>query len=179
MECIEKSLRKGSSVEKRIEGMGMNASCVYMQLGKKCFTLDKVAENLLKKVVVFYLLPRLIDWLCIVLRPAQEFFTYILPVKGCKVWSFDRHSGPSSRKGSLNIVPHLLWHGTSVFRSHPKDRPGPFSLLLQHTRGCGGSILTRILTSCYQENVSIMHLFCQYAILWIVQITIWTHRRAS
>ena len=61
MECIEKSLRKGSSVEKRIEGMGMNASCVYMQLGKKCFTLDKVAENLLKKVVVFYLLPRLID----------------------------------------------------------------------------------------------------------------------
>jgi hypothetical protein len=26
-------------------------------------------------------------------------------------------------------VPHLLWHGTSVFRSHPKDRPiqSPFT----------------------------------------------------
>jgi hypothetical protein len=26
-------------------------------------------------------------------------------------------------QGGIYIVPHLLWHGTSVFPSHPKDRP--------------------------------------------------------
>jgi hypothetical protein len=26
-------------------------------------------------------------------------------------------------RGGILIVPHLLWHGTSVSRSHPKDRP--------------------------------------------------------
>jgi hypothetical protein len=68
MECIEKnSLRKGSSLEKKYqehpcspEGMRMNTICVYMQLGKKCFMLDKVA-GLLNRVFVFYLSPRLID----------------------------------------------------------------------------------------------------------------------
>jgi hypothetical protein len=42
------------------------------------------------------------------------------------------------------IVPHMLWHRTSVFLSHPKDRPIQ-SLLTTHN-GCGGPILTRILT---------------------------------
>jgi hypothetical protein len=26
-------------------------------------------------------------------------------------------------QGTIFIMPHLLWHGTSVFRSHPKDLP--------------------------------------------------------
>jgi hypothetical protein len=43
------------------------------------------------------------------------------------------------------IVPYLLWHGTSVFPVSFRST-APFSRLLQHTRGCGGSILTRILT---------------------------------
>jgi hypothetical protein len=34
--------------------------------------------------------------------------------------------------------------GPRFFRSHPKDRP--IQSPLRHTRGCGGSILTRILT---------------------------------
>jgi hypothetical protein len=36
-----------------------------------------------------------IDWLFIVLRPAQEYFTYMetspLPVKGCKIWFCFEH----------------------------------------------------------------------------------------
>jgi hypothetical protein len=40
-----------------------------------------------------------------VLRPAQEYFTYMetssMPVKGCKIQAFARRSG-------IFIVPHLL-----------------------------------------------------------------------
>jgi hypothetical protein len=44
-------------------------------------------------------------------------------------------------QGGIFIVPHLLWQGTSVF-----PVSAPFSYLLRHTRGCGGSILARIFT---------------------------------
>jgi hypothetical protein len=88
----------------------------------------------------------LIDWLFTVLHPAQEFFTYMetssLLVKGCKMLAYARRSGPLSREGSLSC--HTCCDkGPRFFRSHPKDHP--FSRLLRHTRGCGGSILTRIL----------------------------------
>jgi hypothetical protein len=46
-------------------------------------------------------------------------------------------------QGGIFIVPHLLWHGTSVF---PVSSEGPPHLVLRYKRGCGGSILTRILT---------------------------------
>jgi hypothetical protein len=47
-------------------------------------------------------------------------------------------------QGGIFIVPHLLWHGTSVF---PVSSEGPPHLVASYdTRGCGGSILTRILT---------------------------------
>jgi hypothetical protein len=52
-----------------------------------------------------------------------------------------------------------LWAGRDFYRATPavkRDlgfsglirRTAPFSRLLRHTRGCGGSILTRILTGC-------------------------------
>jgi hypothetical protein len=68
----------------------------------------------------------LIDWLFTVLRPAQEFFTYMetlpLPVKGCKIWAYARRSGPLSREGSLSC--HTCCDkGPRFFRSHRKDRP--------------------------------------------------------
>jgi hypothetical protein len=47
-------------------------------------------------------------------------------------------------QGEIFIMPHschTCWPW--FFWSHPKDRP--FIPLLQHTRGCGGSILTRII----------------------------------
>jgi hypothetical protein len=48
-------------------------------------------------------------------------------------------------QGEIFIVPHLLWHGTSVFPVS-SVYTSPFSRLLRHTMGCGGSILTWILT---------------------------------
>jgi hypothetical protein len=68
----------------------------------------------------------LIDWLFTVLRPAQEYFTYMetspLPVKGCKISAYARRSGPLSREGSLSC--HTCCDtGPRFFRSHPKDRP--------------------------------------------------------
>ena len=67
----------------------------------------------------------LIDWLFTVLRPAQEFFTYMetspLPVKGCKIWAYVRCSGPLSREGSLSC--HTCCDmGPRFILSYPKDR---------------------------------------------------------
>jgi hypothetical protein len=67
-----------------------------------------------------------LDWLFTVLLSAQEFFTYMetspLPVKGCKICLCSALR--ASEQGGIFILPHLLWHGTSVFFwSHPKDRP--------------------------------------------------------
>jgi hypothetical protein len=91
----------------------------------------------------------LIDWLFTVLRPTQEYFTYMetspLLVKGCEILAYARRSGPLNRDSGIFIVPHLLWYGASVFFGLIR-RTAQFSRLLRHTRGCGGSILTRILT---------------------------------
>jgi hypothetical protein len=57
-----------------------------------------------------------------------------LLVKGCKILAY-----AAFEQGGIFIVPHLLWQGTSV-------SPVSFSHLSRHARGCGGSILTRILT---------------------------------
>jgi hypothetical protein len=60
-----------------------------------------------------------------------------------KIEAFARCSGPLSREGSL--LCHTCGDtGPLFFRSHSKDRPilSPF----RHTEGCGGSILTWILT---------------------------------
>jgi hypothetical protein len=61
------------------------------------------------------------DWLFTVLRPAQKFFTF-METSGLQ------NLGPCSalrafEQGGIFIVPHLLWHGASVLRSHQKDRP--------------------------------------------------------
>jgi hypothetical protein len=89
----------------------------------------------------------MIDWLFTVLRPAQGFFTYMetspLPVRAIKFRPMLGAQG--------------LWVERDLYRATPtvtRDlgfsglirRTAPFSRLLRHTRGCGGSILTRILT---------------------------------
>jgi hypothetical protein len=67
----------------------------------------------------------LIDWLFTVLRPTQEFFTYMetspLLVKGCKFRPMLGAQGLC--EGGIFIVPHLLWHGTSVFPVSSKRPP--------------------------------------------------------
>jgi hypothetical protein len=64
------------------------------------------------------LIVRLIDWLFTVLRPAQEYFTYMetspMPVKGCTNLGLCL-ALRAFEQGGIFIVPHLLWHGTSVF----------------------------------------------------------------
>jgi hypothetical protein len=65
-------------------------------------------------------------WLFTVLRPAQEYFTYMetspLSVKSCKILAYARRSGPLSREGSLSC--HTCCDmGHRFFRSHPKDPP--------------------------------------------------------
>jgi hypothetical protein len=91
----------------------------------------------------------LIDWLFTVLRPTQEFFTYIetspLPVKGLKIWAYARRSGPLSREGSLSCHTYCDSIRDLGF-SGPIRRTAPFSRLLRYTRGCGGSIPTWIST---------------------------------
>jgi hypothetical protein len=79
-------------------------------------------------------------------------------------------------QGGIFIVPHLLWHGTSVFPvssegpphsvaftthirmwsiySNPDPHVSPFSHLLRHARGWGGPILTRILTVVWYRGQS-------------------------
>jgi hypothetical protein len=87
----------------------------------------------------------------IVLRPTQEYFT-IWRRHHCR-WraaifrpNFGAYtgSGPLSREGSSSF--HTCWDTVPrFFWSHPKDRPNQ-SPLTTRIKGCGESILTRILT---------------------------------
>jgi hypothetical protein len=43
-------------------------------------------------------------------------------------------------------------------------RTAPFSRLLRHTRGCGRSILTRILTGWEMKTVYIYYMQCRYSL---------------
>jgi hypothetical protein len=66
-----------------------------------------------------------------------------------------------------------LWAGRDLYRATPavtRDlafsglirRIAPFSRLLRHTRGCGGSILTRILTG----HVPLKN----FSLIWIMEM---------
>jgi hypothetical protein len=73
-------------------------------------------------------------------------------------------------QGEIFIVPHLLWHGTSVFQSGLIRRTTQFSRLLRHVWGCGGSILTRIIW-WYCSTVNIC--FDTYSIKISVAVVWW------
>jgi hypothetical protein len=64
------------------------------------------------------------DWLFTVLRPAQEFFTYgDVTIAGEGLQNLGLCSALRAfEQGEIFIVPHLLWHGTSVF---PVSSEGP------------------------------------------------------
>jgi hypothetical protein len=101
-----------------------------LSIGIKNFDLVTLKFDPLFKnfsiVHIFWMVSDRVDWLFTVLRPAQEFFTYMemspLPVKGCKILAYARRSGLLSREGSLSCHtrcdtgPRFLW-------SYPKDRP--------------------------------------------------------
>jgi hypothetical protein len=93
----------------------------------------------------------LIDWLFIVLRPAQEYLYGDVTITGEGLQNLDLCSALRAfEQGGIFIVPHLLWHGASVYPVSSDQ------CLLRHTRGCGGPILTRVLTGCY-HNIDCIH----------------------
>jgi hypothetical protein len=57
-----------------------------------------------------------IFWLFTILRPAQEYFTYMetSPLPGLQNIGLCSALTAFEQRG-IFIVPHLLWHGTSVF----------------------------------------------------------------
>jgi hypothetical protein len=55
-------------------------------------------------------------------------------------------------RGGIFIVPHLLYVTWDFGFSGLIRRTAPFRHLLRHTWGCGGSILTRILTGLFKQK---------------------------
>jgi hypothetical protein len=109
----------------------------------------------------------MIDWLFTVLRPAQEFFIYVeinwlFTVFTSRSRIFHliwrrHHCQWRAAKFRLMLGAQGLWAGRDLYRATPavtRDlgfsglirRTAPFSRFLRYTRGCGGPILTRILT---------------------------------
>jgi hypothetical protein len=112
----------------------------------------------------------LVDWLFTVLRPVQEFLTYMetspLPVKMCKIYAYARRSGPLSREASYCATPTVTWDlGFSglIWRIHQ------FSRLLWHARGCGVLILPWILASCRWEQRT----FCRPVAVHLLPASDW------
>jgi hypothetical protein len=65
-------------------------------------------------------------------------------------------------QGGIFIMPHLLWHGVSVFLVSSYEPP--LNRLLRHTRGCGESILTRILTGSL--HLKLLHSWRRHICWW-------------
>jgi hypothetical protein len=64
--------------------------------------------------------------------------------------------------------------------SGPIRRTAPFSHLLRHTRGCGGSTLTRILTSCScYYNMLYVSVIIVITIRWLIVYYITSRSRIS
>jgi hypothetical protein len=90
----------------------------------------------------------LVDWLFTVLRPAQEFFTSMETSRHHCRWRAGKFFRLMLVAQGLSLTCHTCCDtGPRLFRSHPKDCT--ICRLLRHTRGCGGSILTRILTGVF------------------------------
>ena len=82
--------------------------------------IEKIHKTfLLRSGYIFNVYTRFYLFVCLFFFVTHEIFTDMetspLPVKNCKVWPL--HSWPLGGEGFLN-VPHLLWHGTSVYNSH-------------------------------------------------------------
>jgi hypothetical protein len=98
----------------------------------------------------------LIDWLII--------YGFASRIKNISLIWRHHHCRWRATKFWPMLGAHGLWAGRDLYRATPaatRDlgfsglirRTAPFSHLLRHTRGCGGSILTRILTGSYFEHL--------------------------
>jgi hypothetical protein len=98
----------------------------------------------------------LIDWLIIYGFTSRSRIFHLygdITITGERLKNLGPCSAPRAfEQGGIFIVPRLMWHGTSVFPASIR-RIALFSRLLRHTRGWGGSILTRILTGFVSWNM--------------------------
>jgi hypothetical protein len=143
----------------------------------------------------------LIALLFSVLCPAQEYFTYHYQWRAAK-FRPPMLSAQGLWAGGIFIVPHLLWHGASVF---PVSSEGPphsiasfdsqgdaedlflpwssFSRVLRHARRCWGSILTRILAEKigsvgwyhFNKRTPYKCVFSSFHLMTSVGIYLWVH----
>jgi hypothetical protein len=92
----------------------------------------------------------MIDWLI-------DYLRFYVPLKNISLIWRRHHCRWRAAKFRPMLGAQGLWAGRDLYRATPAvtrglgfsgliRRTAPFSRLLRHTRGCGGSILTRILT---------------------------------
>ena len=96
----------------------------------------------------------LLTSLFVVFRPIREFFNHLetspLTVKGCQFWRMISTYG----HGTLRVlcVPHLLWHGASVYYGHLR---GPVTLTPNAERlavELSLHVLTTWVCRCWDSN---------------------------
>jgi hypothetical protein len=86
-----------------------------------------------------------------------DYLRFYVPLKNFSLIWRRLHYRWRAAKFRPMLVAQGLWAGRDLYRATPTvtwdlgfsgliRRTAPFSRLLRHTRGCGGSILTRILT---------------------------------
>ena len=126
----------------------------YIQCSRNTFTSDTCTN--IPSLHSFHLI--LPDWLII--------YKFYVPLKNISLIWRRHHCRWRAAKFRPMLGAQGLWAGRDLHRATPavtRDlgfsglirRIAPFSRLLRHMRGCGGSILTRILTCCTEScNIS-------------------------
>ena len=95
------------------------------------------------------------DWLI-------DYLRFYVPLKNFSLIWRRHHCRWRAAKFRPMLGAQGLWAGRDLYRATPAltqdlgfsgliRRTAPFSRILRHTRGCGGSILTWILTGKYEE----------------------------
>jgi hypothetical protein len=97
-----------------------------------------------------------------------DYFQFYVPLKNISLIWRRHHCRRRASKFRPMLGAQGLWAGRDLYCATPavtRDlgfsglirRTAPFSRLLRHTRGCGGSILTRILTGMHQRWLPTKH----------------------
>jgi hypothetical protein len=93
-----------------------------------------------------------------------DYLRFYVPLKNFSLIWRRHHCWWRAAKFRPMLGAQGLWAGRHLFRATPAvtrglvffgliRRTAPFSRLLRHTRGCGGSILTRILTGAISIQI--------------------------
>jgi hypothetical protein len=114
-------------------------------------------------ICVWFISPLILHWLIYYLQ-------FYVPLKNFSLILRRHHYRWRAAKFRPMLGAHGLWAGRDLYRVTPavtRDlgfsglirRTAPFSRLLRHTRGCGGSILTRILTGLWEKHIQSIYLY--------------------